>query len=233
MQFSSVSDKTKDPCVKLRNELAQAMTQFQHCSIEYAVPVTMCHNCIAFYVPIVLTFKNFTTFNDPKTVRAKCSDRYMNQNALDIVWRQYQSSRDLWNSASCTSGWTIDKKLRQQLCAKVFLQSFWFCFVFIFTSVECFVDRCDPDKITNATDDQIASLCQPNKQIVYLQNLTTTLQNCLNQSDNRVGDACKDCATAFNALDGSYHAFQGDEICFEAVDQVNKSIKSITNNAID
>lgn len=79
--------------------------------------------------------------------------------------------------------------------------------------------------MTNTTDDEIASLCTPSNQILYLQNLTKNFNSCLDQSDNKLGDVCKDCLTVFNTLEGSFDAYQGSGICFEAVDQVKKIYK--------
>lgn len=79
------------------------MIEWNICTIQNAVPVEMCDSCVVQYVKIVQSFHNLTTVNDPKSIRERCSDHYMNQDALNIVWQQYQNVKNLWNNAECSS----------------------------------------------------------------------------------------------------------------------------------
>lgn len=71
--------------------------------LENAVPVRVCRSCVALYVENVQAFRNLTLVSDPKVPRKRCSDHFMNQDTLNVVWQRYQSSRNLWDNAACTS----------------------------------------------------------------------------------------------------------------------------------
>lgn len=81
--------------------------------------------------------------------------------------------------------------------------------------VECFVERCDPDKMKNRTE--VVNNCQTNQYIFDLQSCTENFDKCLNESDANGGDNCKNCLMAFNTLEGHFHRFERGGICFESV----------------
>lgn len=85
------------------NLFIESQKRFEQCAMKYAVPVTMCQECVESYVSTVQTFHDLSTAPDPNAVRHKCIDQYINHNTLNIIWDQYQSSRILWNKAACTS----------------------------------------------------------------------------------------------------------------------------------
>lgn len=93
----------KDACTKLLNAFIEAQKSFDQCALKHAVPVNMCQECVQPYVSIVQTFYDLSTTPDPHSVRHKCVDQFINHNTLNIVWSQYQTSRNLWNEAACTS----------------------------------------------------------------------------------------------------------------------------------
>lgn len=103
--FENSSEVNKKPteCEKLRNLFVEALIHFEHCAIHNAVPVNMCNQCVVLYVEMLQTFHELRSTFNPKSVHELCSDEFMGHDTLDIVWRRYQSSRDLWNSASCNS----------------------------------------------------------------------------------------------------------------------------------
>lgn len=89
--------------MKSLNLFIENQKQFQQCAMKFGVPVTMCQMCVQQYVSTVQTFHDLTTESDPNARRHKCIDQFINHNTLNIVWNQYQSSRNLWNEAACTS----------------------------------------------------------------------------------------------------------------------------------
>ncbi|XP_031628872.1 osteopetrosis-associated transmembrane protein 1-like [Contarinia nasturtii] len=95
--------EAKDECRKLFNILKESLGELDVCTIGNAVPVGMCDACIGQYVKAVQSFHNLTNVSDPKSVRERCIDRFMNQDALNIVWQQYQSAKNLWNNADCSN----------------------------------------------------------------------------------------------------------------------------------
>ena len=101
--YSSVSSAHSTGCTKYLNLFIQSQRQFEQCAMKYAVPVTMCENCVEPYVETVQTFYTLTTTPVPNDVRHKCIDQFINHNTLNIIWNQYQNSRNLWNDAACTS----------------------------------------------------------------------------------------------------------------------------------
>lgn len=87
----------------MRNIFFEAIVKFEQCAMHNAVPVTFCVECLGFYVDNVRSFQNLSSISDPNMIRERCVDRYMNQDAYNVIWQQYDSSRNLWNNAACTS----------------------------------------------------------------------------------------------------------------------------------
>lgn len=56
-----------------------------------------------------------------------------------------------------------------------------------------------------------------------MQNDTQNLQDCLQESDQKRGDVCKDCLKSFDQLKNQYNQLHRNPngICFEVVDQVD------------
>lgn len=100
---NSFKSAKKQECEKLRNLFIESLIHFEHCAIHSAVPVTMCNDCVVLYVDMLQAFHELKNTTNPKSVRERCGDQFMGHDTLNIVWRRYQSLRDLWNSASCTS----------------------------------------------------------------------------------------------------------------------------------
>lgn len=90
-------------CTKLLNLFIESQKQFDQCAMKHGAPVKMCQECVQPYVSVIQTFHDLSNTSDPHLVRHKCVDQVINQNTLNIVWSQYQSSRNLWNEAACTS----------------------------------------------------------------------------------------------------------------------------------
>lgn len=100
---NSFGSSNNNICTKHLNQFIESHKQFEQCALKHAVPVTMCEKCVEPYVSIVQIFHDLTTTPDPNNVRHKCIDQFIDHNALNIFWNQYQSSRNLWNEAACTS----------------------------------------------------------------------------------------------------------------------------------
>lgn len=98
-----MSSVTKSECTVLRNALDESIKLFNQCTMINAVPVKMCSNCIESYVLVVQGFRDLESTPDPFAVRTRCVDHFMNQDSLNIIWKQYENSRNLWNEAACTS----------------------------------------------------------------------------------------------------------------------------------
>lgn len=87
----------------MRNEYGQNLVDFEHCALDNAVPVTICSQCLTFYVQTVIAFRNLAISVDPKSVRDRCINRFTSHDSLNTFWHQYQNARNLWNDALCTS----------------------------------------------------------------------------------------------------------------------------------
>lgn len=81
----------------------------------------------------------------------------------------------------------------------------------------CFVEKCDPDKISNGTE-----ICKLNAQMIAFNQSVVDLHMCFNKSDQIQGDVCKDCLGAFNVIADNLKKLpvSSNGVCFEAVDQV-------------
>lgn len=87
-----------------------------------------------------------------------------------------------------------------------------------YISVECFVDTCDPDEMTDTVN--VTNLCKENVNVVELKENINKLEQCLQESDARQGIVCKDCLIAYNQLEGNFLQMEKNGVCFEAVDLV-------------
>lgn len=81
----------------------EQLKSFDICAVQHGVPVTMCSACVGPYIENLRAFQDLITNTDPKSVRERCIDHFMNHDTLNVLWTEYQGSRNLWNSAACTS----------------------------------------------------------------------------------------------------------------------------------
>lgn len=107
MSFNSfdIRKPKGNECTHLRNEFLESLKLFNQCAAQYAVPVTMCRSCVEWYVATLRAFHDLSMRPDQQNIRARCIDRFMDHDTLNIVWVQYQSARNLWNEAACTSNY--------------------------------------------------------------------------------------------------------------------------------
>lgn len=87
----------------------------------------------------------------------------------------------------------------------------------------CFVEACDPDKMSAASN--VTAICVLNKNLLDIRNQTDDLMKCFNTSDQKVGNSCIDCLKEFNQITNQYKKLgeSPNGICFDVVDQVNES----------
>lgn len=107
MSFNSfdIRKPKGNECTHLRNEFLESLKLFNQCAAQYAVPVTMCRSCVEWYVATLRAFHDLSMRPDQQNIRARCIDCFMDHDTLNIVWVQYQSARNLWNEAACTSNY--------------------------------------------------------------------------------------------------------------------------------
>lgn len=100
---NSLNFNSKNKCDILRNEFANAISDLERCAIQKAVPVTLCSDCLNLYITNLQSFRELIGTQDDNNVRMNCGDHFIDQNSLNILYKRYMSSRDLWNSGHCTS----------------------------------------------------------------------------------------------------------------------------------
>lgn len=93
-------------------------------------------------------------------------------------------------------------------------------FLSLLLSIGCFVEACDPDKMSPSSN--ITDICKLNKNVIDIRNKTDDLMKCFNTSDTKVGNNCIDCLKEFNLIANQYKQFgeSSKGICFDVVDQV-------------
>lgn len=84
----------------------------------------------------------------------------------------------------------------------------------------CFVEACDPDKMSAAGN--VTAICTLNQNVLDIRNQTDELMKCFNTSDQKVGNSCIDCVKEFNQIANQYKQLgeSSKGICFDVVDQV-------------
>lgn len=203
---------SKNKCDSLLNEFAIAISDFERCAIQKAVPVTLCSNCLNQYIANLQNFRELISTHDDNNVQMNCGDHFIDQNSLNIVYKRYMNSRDLWNSGHCTSKPFMNSRQKQKFKSKSILYPFIF--------QDCFTAACNPDKMS--TVDNITRLCQPNANIVQIKTDIEHLKVCIDESAQKKDDVCKSCAQNHTQLE--HHLEQlmsvGAGVCFEIIDVV-------------
>lgn len=85
---------------------------------------------------------------------------------------------------------------------------------------DCFVATCNPDKMTTA--DNIGEICQPNANVEQIKAKIQNLKVCIDESDQKKGDICKDCCENHTQLENHLEQLMSGRagVCFEIIDVV-------------
>lgn len=72
------------------------------------------------------------------------------------------------------------------------------------------------------TTDNITEICQPNANVGQIKTKIEQLNGCINESERKKGDVCKQCAQNHTQLENHLEQLMsgGAGVCFEIIDVV-------------
>lgn len=86
-----------------RNLFIVAVTQFKHCEMQKSVPATFCIDCIKDYLGVLRSYDDLANTMDTRFIDISCATELSNQNRLNIIPNEFNSIKNLWSDAHCTS----------------------------------------------------------------------------------------------------------------------------------
>lgn len=156
------------------------MTRFQQCVVHEAVPFKYCTQCVDEYVEFVKAFQLLTTETDPDNLQHRCRDYYLDQDRIGAIWKSYQTTVDLWESAACTSMFRISAFVANTRATTTDDRRPF--------KLGCFVESCNPYNMPVGRN--TSDVCSPSKRVNDTHKTLDGLKGCLNSTET---DKCNTC----------------------------------------
>nr|XP_023017999.1 osteopetrosis-associated transmembrane protein 1 [Leptinotarsa decemlineata] len=116
----TLSSSANNACTILRNNFANASSQFTLCAVHNSRPITFCEQCVDPYRDVLAAYKNMTIeMFDNET---KCIDIFINLDRLEIIETLYENNVALWNRAKCYECYRIENGTQSKVISNETIQ---------------------------------------------------------------------------------------------------------------